>query len=186
MRRSCPSFVAFLLASAVVTLWAATQERQASSLDRAIPATNLSCDGGVDCIWMLAFRFDLPLGIEVDDARSGGTPLGNNRSRLQVPATTMRDFLNDFVQANPRYEWREIDGYAVLRLQSAWATGTISSTALSQHSIWSMQGWTMHLVPSTSWCDSISEGGLVLSAISNLINRIGSPFISLGVPYWRR
>ena len=51
---------------------------------------------------------------------SGGTPLGNNRSRLQVPATTMRDFLNDFVQANPRYEWREIDGYAVLRLQSAW------------------------------------------------------------------
>lgn len=118
---------------------AAVPAPQSSPLDRVIPATTIECQPGPNCVWLLAEMFGLPVGVELDrpfrSLRDQQPLIGGSWSSyviprflgfgapdalLQFPAMTVRELLDKTVEADPRYEWREMNGVGVMRLKEAW------------------------------------------------------------------
>ncbi len=103
---------------------------QTSSLDRPVPNTVLSCKPQPECVWQMAILLGLPLGFQsskLADSAAGSAPADSGRFRAPTdaaPATiTAREILTKFVPSDTGYEWRDMDGIAVVRPRSAWDDG---------------------------------------------------------------
>jgi hypothetical protein len=117
----------FLLAAAVVLVFGVAHEagtlqaRQGSALDRPVAATHVWCEPGPgpECLWQLASQLDWPVGLQYADVRRGDVAPATS-FRFEVPATTVRALLTQFVRDNPQYEWRVVDDIGVVRPRAAW------------------------------------------------------------------
>ena len=93
---------------------AAFQKHQ-PTLARVLPAIETQCELGPECVWRVAERDHIPLGVEF--ARDS-TPI--DRVPFSQPAMSVKTFLDKFVEEYPSYEWRQIDGAVMVRPRAAW------------------------------------------------------------------
>jgi hypothetical protein len=93
----------------------AFQDQQASTLDRVLPAIEAKCEPGPECLWRIAERDHIPLGVEFERDSTPG-----DRLPFSGPALSVKTFLDRFVETHPSYEWRQMDRGVVVRPRAAW------------------------------------------------------------------
>ena len=110
-RRVLSTSITLILLYAPPTLAQPALDRVVGLTEYQIPLIITTIDG--QNVGMLAKAAGVPLGFEGLQPRP---------TRLSIPATKrpLRDVLDAMVAADPRYEWRELDGVVVVRPVEAW------------------------------------------------------------------
>lgn len=169
-----------------------------------------AADADVELIVEIAARLGVPFGFEAAGALSDrvsmpfrtllptprpasrpGRLVSRRPQRLDIRGVTLREALDAVVVKDPRYEWRFIDGVAVVRPASSWrdpehpllrtlSEGTslfdhVNAIARTAGAHWSLRSKTSTI---------LLDGGRAVTVAEPMLT-IDSPAGSRGIPVWR-
>jgi hypothetical protein len=107
---------AVVVFAAILCLPALLPAQAPSVLDRVLPPGEVFCVMNPGCAWAALVKAGVPIGLE--DPR----PLGHDQTHptFKYGGLTVGDVLTKAVEAEPDFEYREINGIVVLRTKAAW------------------------------------------------------------------